>query len=329
MAKILITGGLGFVGSHIADALVLRGDSVFSVDDLHAGKKENANPKAPNFQTDISDFAKLEKVFEAVRPEAIFHCAALARIQPSFENPERYFEVNAIGTKNVLKLAKSFGTKRVVYSASSSAYGDQPEPALREDLKLTAQSLHPYGSTKRMGEMLMRDMGRITGGPETVCLRYFNVYGPRQTATADGPYATVIGIFLDQARRGEPLTIVPDGHQRRDFTWVGDVVSANLLAASSPKAGGGEIINIGSAENHSVWGVASLVLGENKNTSPEKLLESGKCVMAPERRGEVRVTLADIALAKELLGWEPQTSFEEGIRRLRSATYSQGLAINQ
>lgn len=318
MAKILVTGGAGFVGSHIVDALVLRGDEVFSVDDLHAGKKENVNPKAPNFQVDISDFAKLEKVFEAVRPEVVFHCAALARIQPSFENPERYFEVNAVGTQNVLKLAKAFGTKRVVYSASSSAYGDQPEPALREDLKLTAQSLHPYGSTKRMGEMLMRDMGRITGGPETVCLRYFNVYGPRQTTTADGPYATVIGIFLDQAGRSKPLTIVPDGHQRRDFTWVGDVVGANLLAASSLKAGDGEIINIGSGENHSVWGVAGLILGEGEKAAPEALLKSGKCVMAPARRGEVRETLADISKAQTLLGWKPEVSFSEGIGLLKS-----------
>lgn len=327
--RILVTGGLGFVGSHIVDAAVAGGNDVFSVDDLHAGKRENANPKAPNFQADISDLAKLESVFRDTRPEIIFHSAALARIQPSFENPERYFEVNAVGTKNVLKLAKNFGTKRVVYSASSSAYGDQPEPALREDMKLTAQSLHPYGSTKRMGEMLMRDMGRATGGPETVCLRYFNVYGPRQTNTADGPYATVIGIFLDQASRGEALTIVPDGHQRRDFIWIEDVVSANLLAASSPKVGGGEIINIGSGENHSVWGVASLVLGLDENTAPEDLLKSGKCVMAPPRKGEVRETLADISKAKELLGWEPKMSFKEGIGRLRPGNYPQGLAINQ
>src|SRR3990167_3567464 len=176
MTRILVTGGMGFIGSHIADACVARGDEVFSVDDMHAGKDENANPKAPNFLVDISERAGLEKVFQKVRPEIIFHCAALARIQPSFENPDRYFQVNAVGTRNILALAKKYGSGRVVYSASSSAYGDQEAPALGEDLKLTAQSMHPYGSTKRMGEMLMRDMGRITGGPETVCLRYFNVY---------------------------------------------------------------------------------------------------------------------------------------------------------
>ncbi len=319
MIRILVTGGMGFIGSHIVDACVARGDDVFSVDDMHAGKEENANPKAPNFEVDISDFEKLEKVFGEVRPEIIFHCAALARIQPSFQNPERYFEVNAIGTKNILALAKKYKVRRVVYSASSSAYGDQMEPALREGMKLTAQSLHPYGSTKRMGEMLMKDMGRATGGPETVCLRYFNVYGPRQTTTADGPYATVVGIFLDQTKRGEPLTVVPDGHQRRDFTWVGDIVRANLLAASSAKVGDGEIINVGSGENHSVWEVASLILGENKNIPSEKLLKSAKCVMAPERKGEVRVTLAGITLAKELLNWLPEMKFEDGIKKLKEA----------
>lgn len=327
MAKILVTGGMGFIGSHIVDACVSRGDEVVCVDDMSSGKKEHANPKAPNFEIDISEAEKLDDVFKKIKPEIIFHCAALARIQLSFKNPERYFDVNVVGTQNVLKSAKKYGALRVVYSASSSAYGDQQAPALKEDMKLSSQSLHPYGSTKRMGEMLMRDMGLATNGPETVCLRYFNVFGPRQTTTADGPYATVMGIFLDQANRGEALTIVPDGHQRRDFTWVGDVVNANLLAASSPKVGNGEIINIGSAKNHSVWEVAKLVLGEDKNCPEENLLAEDKCVMAPERRGEVRSTLADITLAKELLGWEPQMSFEGGIKQLRSAVIHRGLAF--
>src|SRR3989338_5321926 len=224
MAKILVTGGMGFVGSH------------------------------------ISDLEKLEKVFREIKPEIVFHCAALARIQPSFQNPERYFEVNAIGTRNVLKLAKLFGVRRAVYSASSSAYGDQPVPALREDIKLTAQSLHPYGSTKRMGEMLMRDMGRVTGGGEKGCLRYFNVYGPRQTNSLDGPYPTVVGIFLDMVREGKPLPIVPSGYQQRDFTHVSDVVAANIAAMNSSKVGDAEIINIGTGCSYSMWGVARLVL---------------------------------------------------------------------
>lgn len=317
--KVLVTGGLGFIGSHIVDACVARGDKVFLVDNLHSGKKEHGNAKAPNFQTDISDFAELEKVFSQIRPEVVFHCAALARIQPSFQNPQRYFEVNVVGTGNILNLAKKYGARRVVYSASSSAYGEQKAPALREDMAVSAHALHPYGSTKRMGEMLMRDMGRATGGPETVSLRYFNVFGLRQTTTADGPYATVIGIFLDQFKNGKPLTIVPDGHQRRDFTWVGDVVRANLLAASSSRVGDGEIINIGTGQNHSIWDVAGMVLAGNKNMAPEKFLESKKCVLAAERKGEVRKTLADISRAKELLEWRPEVSFEKGIEMLKSA----------
>lgn len=318
--RILVTGGLGFIGSHIVDACVLRGDEVFSVDNLVSGKKEHTNLRAPNHEIDISDIKELGKIFEQVRPEIIFHCAALARIQPSFENPGRYFEVNAIGTRNILNLAKKFSVRRVVYSASSSAYGNQDAAVLHEDLSLTSQALHPYGSTKRMGEMLMRDKGRITGGPETVCLRYFNVYGPRQTTTVDGPYATVIGIFLDQSRYGKPLTIVPDGTQRRDFSWVGDVVRANLLAGESPKVGNGEIINIGTGRNHSIWKVARLILGVSSDTIPEELIKSEKCVIAPPRKGEIFSTLADISRAKNLLGWAPEISFEEGIKTLKNRT---------
>ncbi|OGY93088.1 MAG: hypothetical protein A3B31_02730 [Candidatus Komeilibacteria bacterium RIFCSPLOWO2_01_FULL_53_11] len=317
--KILVTGGRGFIGSHIVDACITCGDAVVSVDDMSFGKEENANPQAPNHLADISDAGALERVFQTFAPEIIFHCAALARIQPSFQNPQRYFDVNAVGTRNVLALAKQYGVKRVVYSASSSAYGNTDTNVLTEDLLLPAQALHPYGSTKRMGEMLMRDMGLGTGGIETVCLRYFNVYGPRQTTTMDGPYATVIGIFLDLLRQGKPLTIVPDGHQRRDFTWVHDVVRANLLASESALVGNGEIINIGTGENHSIWDVARFILGADAHVSPEQLLDSKRCVMAPERRGEVRVTLADNSRARELLGWAPQKSFHDSIRELVTA----------
>src|SRR3989338_1242244 len=318
MSRVLVTGGLGFIGSTIVDACVDRGDNVISVDDLSTGKEKYGNPKALNHRVDISDAIVLEKVFEAERPEIIFHTAALARIQPSFENPERYFAVNAVGTKNVLAAAKKYGVKRIVYSASSSAYGEQDASSLTEDMKLGAQAAHPYGSTKRMGEMLMRDMGKATGGPETVCLRYFNVYGPRQSTTAEGPYATVIGIFLEQRRQGKPLSVVHDGNQQRDFTAVDDVVRANLLASLSPKVGNGEIINIGTGRNYSIWEVAALILGLPLGTSSEELLTSGKCIMTPPRRGEVQETLADITRAKTLLAWEPEVSFPDGISRLRS-----------
>lgn len=320
-AKILVTGGTGFIGSHIVDACLKdeRADAVFSVDDMSSGKKEHLNPDVINFEVDISDFSALEKIFNYLRPDIIFHCAALARIQPSFSDPDRYFQVNVVGTRNVLLLAKKFGARKIVYSASSSAYGDRGVSALREEMGLTPQALHPYASTKRMGEMLMKDMGDYTGGPETVCLRYFNVYGPRQNTILDGPYPTVIGIFLGQWRRGESLTIVPDGHQRRDFTWVGDVVSANLSAAFSDVKGG-EIINIGTGKNYSVWEVARLIIGlTKKNVPPKELLRAGMCAMASPRKGEVRATSADISKARTLLGWEPKVTFEKGIEVLKNS----------
>lgn len=313
--KFLVTGGAGFIGSHIVDALIDDGHEVLIIDDLSFGKKANLNPKARFYQFDISDELKIEPLFEGV--DGVFHAAALARIQPSFQNPDRYFSVNAIGTRNILLVAKKHGVKRVVYSASSSAYGEVDVLPVTEDFKLTAQAFHPYGSTKRMGEMLMRDLGKTTGGPETVCLRYFNVYGPRQTTTVDGPYATVAGIFLDLAKQGKPLTIVPDGHQRRDYTWVEDVVSANLLAMQSSKVGNAEIINIGSGANYSIWDVARLILEASSDIKPEEeLIAGGKCVFAPARRGEAFETLADVSKAKELLDWEPKVSFEDGIKRL-------------
>lgn len=317
-ARILVTGGAGFIGSHIVDACERRGDIVFSIDDMSSGKRENLNPSIGNYEVDISDFSALEKVFKKLRPDIIFHCAALARIQPSFSDPDRYFQVNVVGTRNVLLLARKFGARKIVYSASSSAYGDRETPALHEEMQLTPQALHPYASTKRMGEMLMRDMGDYTGGPETVCLRYFNVYGPRQNTILDGPYPTVIGIFLDQWRRGEPLTIVPDGYQRRDFTWVGDIARANLLAAFS-FIKGGEVINIGTGKNYSVWEAARLILGLVKDVPPGELLRAGMCAMASPRKGEVRATLADISKARILLGWEPKFTFEKGIEALKNS----------
>lgn len=314
--KYIVTGGAGFIGSHVADALIEKGHQVLIIDDLSSGKKENINPRAEFYRLNIVEEKAIAPLFQK-GIDGVFHLAALARIQPSFENPDLYFRVNAAGTRNILALAKKYGIKRVVYSASSSAYGFADIP-LREDCKLTSQALHPYGSTKRMGEMLMKDMGKMTGGPETVCLRYFNVYGPRQTTASDGAYATVIGIFWELRKKDESLPIVPDGHQRRDFTHVNDVVAANLLAMTSPKIGNGEIINIGTGKNYSVWEIAKLILGAAKTVKPEQLISQGKCYLLPPRRGEVRETLADIALAKKLLGWEPGVSFDKGIKELLS-----------
>jgi len=304
---VLITGGCGFIGSHVAEKCIELGMSVHIVDNNLKFHVANAF----YYNVDISDYDLIRGIMKILRPEFIIHTAALARIQPSFEDPDRYFEVNAIGTRNILTASKEFNVKRVVYSASSSAYGDQSQLPLTEDMLIESQALHPYGSTKRMGEMLCRDFSHK--GVSTVCLRYFNVYGPRQSTTADGPYATVIGIFLDQYARGEPLTIVPDGHQKRDFTHVSDVVDANLKSLLSEKAGEGEIINIGAAKSYSIFEVASLICGKDVES-----MEEGKdFVFAPPRKGEVRETLADTSKAKELLDWMPKVAFDEGIKKLK------------
>jgi len=317
--KVLVTGGLGFIGSHIVDSLLERGYEVAVIDKRLWTEYDYADARVFYFQCDISNAKQTRECFYKFCPNYVIHCAAEARIQPSFENPYLYFRTNVVGTRNILVLSKIFGVRRVVYSASSSAYGDQTKMPLREDMALSPQALHPYGSTKRMGEMLMKDMGKMTKGPETVCLRYFNVYGPRQTTLADGPYATVIGIFLEQYKKGMPLTIVPDGYQMRDFTHVSDVVRANIMAMFSDRVGNAEIINIGSGENYSMWDVARLVLGISQDRVPRpfELVKLKKCVMLPPRKAEVFETLADISRAKNFLGWEPTISLEEGIELLK------------
>lgn len=305
----LVTGGAGFIGSHLVDSLIALGHRARVIDNLSTGKKEYINPKAIFHHADIRDKKSITKCFENV--DGVFHLAALARIKPSFTKPKEYVDTNVLGTKNILELAKEYKVKRVVYSASSSAYGHQTK-ILSEDMALSSQALSPYSSTKRMGEMLMRDMGSLTGGPKTVCLRYFNVYGSRQTTAADGPYATVAGIFLDQWKKGEPFTIVPFpgkslGAQRRSFTHVGDVVDANMRAMDSSRVGAGEIINIGTKENASIKELAFLIGGKNY-----------PLVKAPDRKNEVFETRADIRKAKKLLNWQPRVTLKQGIERLKT-----------
>lgn len=296
--KYIVTGGAGFIGSHITDMLILRGDEVHVVDIFLTGKRERLNPKAILHEVDIRDFEKLAPIFKDT--VGIFHTAAQPRMQYSIKEPRMTNDINVTGTLNVLLAARDAGVKRVVYSASSSAYGPNNPMPLREDMK--PEPLIPYAIQKRVGEQYCQ-MASQFYGLETVCLRYFNVYGPRQTTAADGPYATVIGIFLEQRKNGAPMTVVPTGEQRRDFTHVTDIARANLLAMESPSVGKGEIINIGTGKNYSVLGVAGLIGGEWK--------------FAEARQGEVKATLADNSRAKKLLGWEPKVNFEEGIAELK------------
>jgi UDP-glucose 4-epimerase len=293
--KSIVTGGAGFIGSHVANALVERGDEVHVIDNLVAGKRERLNPKVIFHEKDIRDFDAIAPIFANAR--MVFHLAALPRVQPSIEDPRTTHDVNVTGTLNVLVAARDAKVKRIVYSASSSVYGDQTEMPLREDM--SANPLSPYGLQKYVGELHCSLFSQIYD-METVSLRYFNVYGPG--ASADGAYALVVGKFLDQRSHGQPMTIVPDGKQSRDFTHVRDVVRANLLAAESPKVGKGEVINIGGGHDHSVLEIASLIGGPTVFTAPR---------LEPKR------TLADIRKAKELLGWQPTVDFKEGIVELK------------
>ncbi len=296
--KVVITGGAGFIGSHLADMLVQYSSvnyDVHVVDNLAAGVRENVPIGATLHEVDIRNFDALQPIFEGA--QYVFHCAALPRVQPSIIDPRTTHDVNVNGTLNVLVAARDAGVKRVVYSASSSAYGNQDTLPLHEDMR--AQPMSPYGLQKYIGELYCRQFHEIYS-METVSLRYFNVYGPR--ARTDGAYALVIGKFLEQRKRGEPMTMVPDGTQSRDFTHVHDVVCANILAARSSNVGKGEVINIGGGNNKTVLEIARLMGGPHVFIEP---------------RLEPKHTLASITRAKELLGWEPSVKFEDGIEELK------------
>ncbi|MFY9463306.1 MAG: NAD-dependent epimerase/dehydratase family protein, partial [Candidatus Sungiibacteriota bacterium] len=245
MSRYIVTGGAGFIGSHITDALIARGNEVHIVDNFLTGKRERVNAKAVVHEVDIRDFEKLSPIFAGA--DGIFHTAAQARMQYSILQPQLTNDINITGTLNVLLAARDARVRRVVYSASSSAYGSRHPMPLKEDMP--AEPMIPYAIQKRVGEQYCAMASRFYG-VETVALRYFNVYGPRQTTASDGPYATVIGIFLEQRKNNQPMTIVPDGTQRRDFTHVADVAAANLLAMSSAKVGAGEIVNVGTGKNY-------------------------------------------------------------------------------
>lgn len=305
--KVVVTGGAGFIGSHLADALVERGFVVHVIDNLSGGKKENISPDAIFHKIDIRDLKAIKPIIKDAR--FVFHLAALPRVQYSIEHPEETNEVNVTGTLNILIAAKEGGVKRVIYSASSSAYGDQPArttgivqsggKTLPLVETMTPNPKSPYGLQKYVGELYARVFSEVHG-LETVSLRYFNVYGPR--LNPDGAYALAIGKFLKQRKAGKPLTIWGDGTQTRDFTHVRDVVRANFLAAESKKVGRGEVLNIGAGRNFSVNQLVKLIGGEVVHEPP---------------RIEPHDTLADNSLARKLLGWKPEVALEEGIAELK------------
>lgn len=292
--KIIITGGAGFIGSHIQDTLIARGYDVHIIDNFSTGKRENVNPAAILHEVDIRDFQKIAPLFQGAR--FVFHLAAFPRVEPSILDPIMSHDMNLNGTLNILKAAKDAKVAKVIYSASSACYGNPDSFPTSENAPCRPMS--PYALQKYVGELYCSLFSFLYGLP-TVSLRYFNVYGPRQSE--EGAYALVIARFLKEKRNGRPLPIVPDGTQSRDFVHVRDVVRANLLAMESAQVGKGEVINIGGGKNYSVNEIAALIGGPT---------------MFIELRVEPKKTLADISRARELLGWQPTIALEEGIAEL-------------
>lgn len=297
MKKVVVTGGAGFIGSHLVDALVLRGDEVHVIDNYVGGRYEDRlNDKAVYHEVDVRNTDEVERIMQGV--DSIFHTAALPRVQYSIEHPIDTTEVNVVGTVSALTAAARAKVRRFVYSASGSAYGEQTKMPLSEGMP--ANPVNPYGLQKYVGELFAK-IWPATYGLETVCLRYFNVYGPR--IDPHGPYALAVGVFLLARKEGRPLTIYGDGTITRDYTHVHDVVRANLLAADSSSVGKGEVINIGAGRNVTIQSLAEMVGGEIKY-GPARI--------------EAHDSQADNSLAKKLLGWQPTIMLEGGIAELKN-----------
>ncbi len=296
--KYLVTGGAGFIGSNIVDRLINDGHEVIVIDNEHSDAHEHFywNNNAQNYKIDIRNYNDIEVLFEGV--DYVFHLAAESRIQPAIENPTEAVEINVVGTCNVLQAARLHNVKRVIYSSTSAAYGLKNPIPLREDMP--KDCLNPYSVSKTAGEELCK-MYTDLFGLKTITFRYFNVYGERQPLR--GQYAPVIGLFQKQYQEGKPMTIVGDGKQTRDFTYVGDVVEANL-AATRCKSGFGEIFNIGTGKQISILELSKMIGTSNMNNKWEvKYIDS--------RPGECRFTQADITKAKQILGWKPKVELNK------------------
>ncbi len=300
--SVLVTGGAGFIGSHLVDHLLARGRRVRVLDNFASGRRRNlvrhdGDGRLEVVEVDVRERAALARaVAGAAR---VFHLAALADIVPSIERPDDYHDVNVGGTFNLLEAARAAGVGRFLYAASSSCYGIPDDHPTAEDAPVRTQ--YPYALTKYLGEELVLHWGRVYGLP-VVSLRLFNVYGPRSRTS--GAYGAVFGVFLGQMLADEPLTVVGDGEQTRDFTYVGDVVAAFVRAADSGAQG--EVFNVGSGRDVSVNRLV-------------ELLGAARTVHIPKRPGEPDRTLADIGKIHRALGWRPEVSIEEGVAIMLAA----------
>lgn len=295
--KIIVTGGAGFIGSHLVDRLVKMNHRVVVLDNLLTGKKENINPRARFYKIDICSH-RISYIFRKERPAVVFHLAAVPRVPLSLKDPVLTSKVNILGTVNVLKTAVEMKTGRLIFASSSSVYGEQRKMPLKENM--TPNPISPYGLQKYVCEKFLKMFSQLYK-IITVSLRYFNVYGPR--IDFDSEYALVMGRFLKQKADGKPLTIYGSGNQTRGFCYVSDVVDATIKAMESKKLRGGEIINVGSEKSYTINYLARLIGGEIN--------------YLPPRPGDVLHTRADISLAKRLLDWEPKTSLEVGIEKTK------------
>tara|TARA_R110001592_G_scaffold61537_2_gene187541 strand:+ start:168 stop:1073 length:906 start_codon:yes stop_codon:yes gene_type:complete len=272
MQKVIVTGGAGFIGSHVVDALIDMGVQVTIIDDFSTGKVENVNPAAYCWKVDLSTVPHKDLTVFMDGVDTVFHLAALARVQPSIEEPIPYHNVNVTGTHNLLAAAAEAGVSRVVFSSSSSVYGDAKVPTSEDD-KLNPIS--PYALHKLIGEQYCKLFSTLYD-IDTVCLRYFNVYGDRMSL--DGAYRLAIPIFATQIKAGEPCTINNNGEQRRDYTFVDDVVQANIMCAQHLSQFNGETYNVGNGDNVTVNELVDMMGGTksygNKVTEPFETLAS-------------------------------------------------------
>ena len=299
--KILVTGGAGFIGSHIVEYLVQRGDNVTILDNLNTGKIENLSKVKNNVNFvngDIRDYKLLESLVND--SDGVFHEAALASVQQSFKMQDEYFDVNVYGTENILKLAKEYGFK-VVYASSSSVYGNPNHIPIKESDN--RNPANPYAQTKLEAELLAEKYSEI--GVRVIGLRYFNVFGRRQSKE----YAGVIKLFLEKIQQNEDPKINGDGLQTRDFVYIKDVVKANILAMDSNVKHA--FLNVGTGSSISIMDLANVVIDASGL--------SLKPYHGPELPGDIRITQADITLTKKLLGWEPETSLEDWLNEVISA----------
>ena len=294
--KCLVTGGAGFIGSHLVERLLNDGREVVVLDNFSTGQRQKIahlidNPNLKVHEADVSDFDAIEPQFQGV--DWVFHLAALADIVPSIQRPLDYHRSNIDGTVAVLESARSANVKRFIYTASSSCYGIPDEYPTTESAPV--RPMYPYALTKYLGEQYALHWHKVYKLP-VISLRLFNVYGPRSRTS--GTYGAVFGVFLAQKLAGKPFTIVGDGTQTRDFTFVTDVIDAFVRAAESNLEG--EVFNVGSDNTYSVNRLVSLL--------------GGDVVYVPKRPGEPDCTYADISKIKRMLDWRPRVSFEDGVR---------------